>query len=500
MHLPLNEADIATLAAKPAPSRLALIDGKPSEAASGRTRAVLSPIDGSTLAEIPDCDGEDVDRAVRAARKAFEDRRWAGLAPKERKRRMLRWADLIEKEAAELAVLETRDMGMPIGMASGMEVPFAIDALRWYAECADKIYDETKSVDDEITALITRAPLGVVGAILPWNAPAMISAWKLGPALITGNSVILKPSEDASLTPIRIAHLALEAGLPDGVVQVVTGDAVAGSALSRHGGVDVITFTGSGEVGRKLLRDSADTNLKRVHLELGGKSANIVMADAPDLGMAADVSVAFAFANQGQVCEAPTRLLVQNSIRERFVEQIVERAAAKKIGNPLNFANDLGPIVNRAQFDQIVARIARAERDGVRLALDGRKSPAPAGLYLAPTVAADVPSDNALAQEEVFGPVLSVIGFDTIDEAIAIANGTRYGLAAMVWSSNIDVILHASRHLVAGVIHVNGGSGPLVELPHGGFRESGAGRDRSLHAIDNYVDLKTVILRSVLAR
>jgi acyl-CoA reductase-like NAD-dependent aldehyde dehydrogenase len=500
MRLPISEAEVAALAERPVPSRLAVIDGEPSEAASGHTRAVHSPIDGARLAEIPDCGPEDVDRAVRAARTAFQDRRWAGLAPRERKRRMLRWADLIETEAAELAVLETRDMGMPIGMASGMEIPFAIDALRWYAEAADKIYDETKSVDDEITALITRAPLGVVGAILPWNAPAMISAWKLGPALITGNSVILKPSEDASLTPLRIVHLALEAGIPDGVVQAVTGDAVAGSALSRHMDVDVITFTGSGEVGRKLLRDAADTNMKRVHLELGGKSANIVMADAPDLGMAADVSVGFAFSNQGQVCEAPTRLLVQNSIRERFIEDVVKRAAAKRVGNPLRFENDLGPVVNQAQFDQILARIARAESEGVRLALDGRKNAARAGLYLPPTVAAPVPPDNALAQEEIFGPVLSVIGFDSIDEAIVIANGTRYGLAAMVWSPNIDVIMHASRHLVAGVIHVNGGSGPLVELPHGGFRESGAGRDRSLHAIDNYVDLKAIILRSVLTR
>lgn len=492
----VKESEISGLAQQPPPTVQAIIDGHLTDAASGRRRPVVSPIDGSVLADIPDCDATDIDRAVTAARRAFDDRRWVGLPPRERKRRLLRWVELIEAESLALAVLETRDMGMPIGMSSSMEVPFAIDSLRWYAEAADKLYDEVKTVDDAVTALITRAPLGVVGAILPWNAPSMIAAWKLGPALITGNSVILKPAEDASLTVLRLGELALAAGIPDGVVQVVPGDAVAGAALSMHRDVDALTFTGSGEVGRKLLIAAAQSNMKRVHLELGGKSANIVMADAPDLTMAAEVSVDCAFSNQGQVCEAPTRLLVQNSIRESFLCEVVKRAAAKRVGNPLQLSSDLGPIVNRRQYDGILDKLACAVREGAKLALDGRSTPVPEGLYLGPSIAVGVDPRGSLAQEEIFGPVLSIMGFDTHEEAIAIANGTRYGLAAMIWSANIDTVMHMSQRLVAGVIHVNGGSGPVVDLPHGGFRESGSGRDRSLHAIDNYVDLKSVIIRS----
>ena len=493
-----KQETIAALAGRAVPTIQAIIDGRLTGAASGRTMPAVSPIDGAILAEIPDCDAADVDRAVAGARRAFEERRWASMAPKERKRRMLRWAELIEAESLALAVLETRDMGMPIGMADGMEIPFAVDSLRWYAEAADKLYDEIATIDDHVTALITRTPLGVVGAILPWNAPAMIAAWKLGPALVTGNSVVVKPSEDASLTVLRMGELALAAGIPEGVVQVVSGGGETGATLALHGDVDAIAFTGSGEVGRKLLIAAAQSNMKRVGLELGGKSANIVMADAPDLGMAADVSVGFAFSNQGQVCEAPTRLLVDNRIREAFLAEVVKRAAAKRVGNPLELASDLGPIVNRSQYDAILAKIARAQADGARLVLDGRLTPVPAGIYLAPTVADRVDPRSALAQEEVFGPVLSVIGFDTIEQAIAIANNTRYGLAAMIWSANLDTVLYASKRLVAGVIHVNGGAGPLVELPHGGFRKSGSGRDRSLHAIDKYADLKTVIVRSAL--
>ena len=308
---------------------------------------------------------------------------------------------------------------------------------------------------------------------------------------------MLKPAEDASLVCLRIAELALEAGMPEGVLQVVTGDHKAGAALAEHHDVDCITFTGSGEVGRKIMAAAANSNLKRVSLELGGKSANIVFADAPNLAMAADVSVGFMFGNQGQVCEAPTRLLVQRAICDSFTEEVVKRTRALKMGNPLDLRTDLGPIINAAQRRQILARMERAEKEGVRFALDGRGAEAPtAGFYLAPSVAVDVDPKNALAQEEIFGPVLSVLTFDSIDEAIALANGTKYGLGASIWSNNLENVLYIAKRLVAGNINVNGGTGPVVELPFGGFKELGFGRDRSLHAVNKYSDLKNVIIRT----
>lgn len=495
--LDTKQQEIARLSAQRAPTLLALIDGKLADAVSGRKRPVVSPIDGRTIAEIPDCDAVDVDRAVAAARRAFQSRRWAGLSPKQRKRLVLKWVDLVASEALALAVLETRDMGMPIRMAEDLDIGFAIDALRWYGEAADKLYDELAHVEDNVTAMISRTPLGVVGAILPWNAPAMIASWKLGPALITGNSVILKPAEDASLVCMRLVELAHEAGIPDGVLQVVTGDGKVGAALAEHRDVDCITFTGSGEVGRKIMVAAANSNLKRVSLELGGKSANIVLADAPSLAAAADVSVDFMFSNQGQVCEAPTRLLVEKRIRDSFTDEIVKRAGALKLGNPLDLGSNLGPIVNDTQHAMILERIAHAEGEGVELALDGRKAAVPdAGFYVGATVAVSVDPKSRLAQEEVFGPVLSMITFDTIDEAIDIANNTRYGLGASIWSNDLDKVFYATKRLHAGNINVNGGTGPIVELPFGGFKESGFGRDRSFHAIDKYADLKNVIVRT----
>ena len=492
-----KQRDIAQVEKLPIPISQAIIDGKRSAAVSGKTLAVVSPIDGQTIAAIPDCEAGDVDRAVSGARKAFASRRWQGASPKQRKRIMLDWADRIAAEALRLAVLESRDMGMPIRMAEELEIAFAIDSLRWYGEAADKLYDELAHLEDNVTAMISRTPLGVVGAILPWNAPAMIAAWKLGPALIAGNSVVLKPAEDASLVCLRIAELGLEAGIPEGVLQVVTGDDKAGAALAAHHDVDCITFTGSGEVGRKIMTAAANSNLKRVSLELGGKSANIVLADAPDLGMAAEVSVKFMFGNQGQVCEAPTRLLVQRDIRDSFTDEVVKRTRALTVGNPLDLQSDLGPIVNSAQHAQILARMERAEKEGARFALDGRVAQVPkTGFYLAPSVAVDVDPKSSLAQEEVFGPVLSVLSFDTIDEAIALANGTKYGLGASIWSNNLDNVFYTTKRLVAGNINVNGGTGPVVELPFGGFKQSGFGRDRSLHAVDKYSDLKNVIIRT----
>lgn len=492
-----KQLEISRLASVAPPTVQAIIDGRLMNAASGKTFPVISPIDGAAIAVLPECDAADVDRAVTGARAAFESRRWAGMPPKMRKRVVLAWAELIAAEALELAVLESRDMGMPIRMAEDLDIGFAVETLRWYGEAADKIYDELANLDDQVSALIMRAPLGVIGAILPWNAPAMIGAWKLGPALIAGNSMVLKPAEDASLVCLRMAELALKAGMPEGVLQAVTGGGEAGAALAGHMDVDCITFTGSAEVGRKIMTAAAASNLKRVSLELGGKSANIVMADAPDLGMAAAVSVDFMFGHQGQVCEAPTRLLVQRKVRDRFVDEVVARADALRIGNPLDLANNLGPVVNGSQRDMILGRIADADREGIRFALDGRAKTLPStGFYMAPSIAVSNNPRCSLAQEEIFGPVLTVLEFDDIDEAIRIANGTRYGLGASIWSSNLDTVFHAAKRLVAGNINVNGGTGPVVELPFGGFKESGFGRDRSLHAIDKYCDLKNIIIRS----
>ncbi len=491
-----KQAQISAIAERPVARGFALIGGRRAEALSGRRRAAVSPIDGTVLTELPDCAAEDVDSAVAIARATFEKREWAGMPPKERKRRMVRWAELIAAEALELAVLESRDMGMPFAMAEGLDIAFAIDTIRWYGELADKIYDEMISLDDTVTALIFRAPLGVVGAILPWNAPAMIGAWKLGPALVTGNSVVVKPSEEASLVMLRMGELALEAGIPAGALQIVTGAGEVGKALSEHRDVDCITFTGSGVTGRALMHASANSNLKRVSLELGGKSANIVMADAPDLDMAADVAVRFMFSNQGQVCEAPSRLLVQRGIEDEFVGRIVEKAKTLRIGNPLDLANDLGPVISGSHRQAIVSKIERAHASGAALTLDGRNAEGPAGgYYLGPTIVSRVDPASALAQEEVFGPVLSVIAFDRIEDAIAIANQTRYGLGASIWSANLDNVFYAASRLVAGNINVNGGTGPVVEMPFGGFKESGFGRDRSMHALDLYSDLKNVAIR-----
>ncbi len=492
-----TQKNINDLAKAPVTAVSLIIDGKVCGAISGRVREVISPIDRSILAHIPDCGPEDVDRAVQAARSAFERHSWRGMSPKDRKRIMLRWASLIEAERLQLAVLQTRDQGQPVEHAWTLDLGFAIDAYRWYAEAADKLYNESIVLDDGLSAIITRMPLGVVAAVLPWNAPAMIGAWKLGPALLTGNSVIVKPSEESSLVCLRIVELALEAGIPSGVVQVLTGDGRVGAALANHLGVDCLTFTGSGSTGRSIMRAAADSNLKRVSLELGGKSANIIMADTRSIADAAAASVGFMFSNQGQVCEAPSRMLVERCIFDEMLDAVKVRAAALTIGNPLDLSTELGPIVNKKQFDTVCSYIERAEFDGATLQMDGRKAPVPKdGYYLGPTIATNVGEDSTLAQEEVFGPVLSMFAFDTIDDAIAMANNSKFGLGASIWSSNIDTVMHATQRIVAGNINVNGGSGPLVELPYGGFKESGFGRDRSFHAIEKYTDLKNIIIKT----
>lgn len=491
----IDQAGIDAAARRVLPPALSLIGGRWSEAASERRRPVLSPIDGQQITTMPDCGRVDVDKAVGIARRAFDSRVWSGMAPKERKRRMVRWAELIEAERLILAATETREMGMPIMMAHELDIGFAIDTIRWYGELADKLYDEMISLDDHLTAYMTRTPLGVVAAILPWNAPAMIGAWKMGPAMLVGNSVIVKPSEEASLVLLRMAALALEAGIPEGVLQVVTGGAEVGAALAEHMDVDVLTFTGSGRTGRALMHAAADSNFKRVSLELGGKSANIVMA-AANLELAAEVAVGFMFSNQGQVCEAPSRLLVQEGTDDRFLDRVVAKAKSLRIGNPLDMSIDLGPVINGDHRSRILSQIGEAVATGIDLVLDGRSATGVAGgAYLGATIADKVTPDTALAQEEVFGPVLSVIRFKTLEQAIHIANSTRYGLGASFWSSNVDDVAYATSRLVAGNINVNGGTGPVVEMPFGGFKESGFGRDRGMQALNLYSDIRNVVVR-----
>ncbi len=402
-------------------------------------------------------------------------------------------ADLIEANALELAVLGVRDNGTEIGMALKAEPGSAAGTFRYYAEALDKVYGEIAPTAPGILGLVHKEPVGVVGAIVPWNFPLMIGAWKLAPALAAGNSVVLKPAETASLSLLKLAELAAEAGLPDGVLNVVTGaGSVTGEALAMSMDVDVLVFTGSGGVGRRLLEYSARSNLKRCYLELGGKSPNVVFADAPDLEQAAKVSAAGIFRNAGQVCVAGSRLLVEESIHDEFVEALSRHAAAMKVGNPLDLTTNIGAVNNLTQLEGNLSFVTKAVEEGAEIALGGgRIMEDTGGYFMEPTVLKGVkPSDN-VAQNEVFGPVLAVTPFKSDAEAVAIANSTKFGLAAGVWTSNLSRAHNMVRDIQAGVVHVNTYGGPDGTVPLGGVKQSGNGHDKSMHAFDKYFDLKT---------
>ena len=414
-------------------------------------------------------------------------------APAVRKKVLLRLADLIEKHALELAVLGVRDNGTEIGMAYKAEPLSAAATFRYYAEAIDKVYGEIAPTAPDVLGLIHREPLGVVAAIVPWNFPMMIGAWKVAPALAAGNCVMLKPAEVASLTLLRMGELAAEAGLPEGVLNVVTGrGTVTGEALGLHMDVDAIAFTGSGPVGRRLLDYSARSNLKRVHLELGGKSPNIVFADAPDLDVAAKVSANGIFRNAGQVCVAGSRLLVQSSIYDAFVEKLVAATAKMKVGDPLDVKSDIGAVSSIEQLKKNLGHVATALDDGATLVAGGQRiREETGGYYMEPTIFGDVGPNMTVAREEVFGPVLAVQRFEDEAEAVRLANGTVYGLASAVWTSNLAKAHRMVRAVRAGVVHVNTYGGADLTVPLGGFGQSGFGRDKSLHAFDKYSDLKT---------
>jgi gamma-glutamyl-gamma-aminobutyraldehyde dehydrogenase len=454
---------------------------------------VLSPIDGLALTTIASASAADVARACAAARAAFDDGRWSRQPPAARKAVLLRLAGLIEREALALAVLGVRDNGTEIAMALKAEPGSAAATFRWYAEAIDKVYGEIAPTAENVLALIHRDPVGVVGAIVPWNFPLMIGAWKIAPALAAGNSVVLKPAETASLSLLRLAELALEAGLPPGVLNVVTGPGgITGQALALSPDVDVLAFTGSGATGRRLLEYSARSNLKRVYLELGGKSPNIVFADAPDLAAAVRAAAGAIFRNAGQVCVAGSRLLVEASVHDAFVEALVQATEAMKVGNPLNLSTQVGAVNSARQLDANLNFVTDARAEGGDVLTGGQRILTDTGgWYMAPTVVSRVRPDHRLFRAEVFGPVLAVTPFADEGQALQLANATEYGLAAGVWTSNLSRAHRMVRGIRAGVVHVNTYGGADVTVPLPGHRQSGNGTDKSLHALDKYSDLKT---------
>lgn len=475
----------------------AFIDGEYRWAASGETFDSISPVDGRILAKVASTDEADADAAVIAARRAFESGVWRLQSPAARKRVLIRFADLILEHQEELALLETLDMGKPIGDSMAIDVPATANAIRWNAEAIDKLYDEVAPTPHDQLGLITREPCGVVAAIVPWNFPMIMASWKFAPALAAGNSFILKPSEKSPLTAIRLAQLALEAGIPPGVFNVLPGYGhTVGKALALHMDVDVLAFTGSTGVAKQLLVYSGQSNMKRVWLEAGGKSPNVVFADAPDLRAAAVAAAAGIAFNQGEVCVAGSRLLVQRSIREPFIALLLEALQAWKPGHPLDPATKVGAVVDQRQLDNVLRYIEIGKEQGAQLLVGGRRTlQDTGGQYVEPTIFDGVTNAMTIAREEIFGPVLSLISFDTEEEALAIANDSIFGLAAAVWTANLSRAHRFARGLRAGSVWVNQYDGGDMTAPFGGFKQSGNGRDKSLHAFDKYTELKATWIK-----
>ncbi|MBW5928928.1 aldehyde dehydrogenase PuuC [Klebsiella michiganensis] len=466
------------------------INGEYSAAADNSVFATIDPAAQQTLAEVARGKKADVDRAVQAARGVFDRGDWSQASPAQRKAVLTKFADLMDTHREELALLETLDTGKPIRHSLRDDIPGAARAIRWYAEAIDKVYGEVAPTGGNELAMIVREPIGVIVAVVPWNFPLLLACWKLGPALASGNSVVLKPSEKSPLTALRLAGLAKQAGLPDGVFNVVSGFGhEAGQALALHPDVEVITFTGSTRTAKQLLKDAGDSNMKRVWLEAGGKSANIVFADCPDLQKAVNATAGGIFYNQGQVCIAGTRLLLEESIADRFLDLLKEQAKGWQPGNPLDPNTTMGMLIDNTHADSVHSFIRAGEAHSTLL-LDGRKNPWPAAV--GPTIFVDVDPASPLSQEEIFGPVLVVTRFKNEEQALALANDSRYGLGAAVWTRDLSRAHRVSRRLKAGSVFVNNYNDGDMTVPFGGYKQSGNGRDKSLHALEKFTELKTI--------
>ncbi|MFB9947464.1 aldehyde dehydrogenase [Rhizobium puerariae] len=491
MHEPLTAAEYRAIAAGLQLPANAFIDGAFRPASSGKTYTSTNPATGEVLAEIADCDGTDVDFAVGKAREAFDDGRWRLRSPGERKEVLLRLARLLERNRHELTVMESLDSGKPVRECQTVDVPDTIHTIRWHAELIDKLYDNTAPVGANALAMVVREPIGVVGCVLPWNFPLLMLAWKIGPALASGCSVIVKPAQETTLTALRVAELAHEAGVPAGVFNVVTGGGKeVGEPIGMHMDVDMVAFTGSTPTGRRFLRYAADSNLKKIVLECGGKNPAVVLDDAEDLDLAAEQVVNGAFWNMGENCSATSRLIVHAKVKDELLKRIGAYMREWKTGDPLDPENRVGALVSKSHFDKVNSFLEEAKKEKLNVAHGGGTRD---GVFIEPTVVEGVTPSSRLFQEEIFGPILSVTTFSTLAEAVALANDTNYGLTASVYTGSLRNAIRLSREIRAGVVTVNCFGEGDATTPFGGYGESGfGGRDKSVFAHDNYCELKTI--------
>ncbi|MFT5260440.1 MAG: gamma-glutamyl-gamma-aminobutyraldehyde dehydrogenase [Saprospiraceae bacterium] len=474
----------------------AFINGKACSAKDGATFESTNPATNEKLADIAACGDVDVDHAVVKAREVFESGTWAKQHPTERKKVLIQLAKLMRRNQRELAVMESVESGKPIHEIETIDLPETINCIEWHAETTDKIYDQVAPTGDDALAMIVREPIGVVGCVLPWNFPMLMLAWKIGPALAAGNSVIIKPAEETSMTALRIAELAQEAGLPNGVLNILPGlGDVTGKAIGLHPDIDMVSFTGSTEVGRYFLEYSARSNLKKIVLECGGKNPCVVLKDADNLDVVAQHVTSAVFWNMGENCSSNSRLIVHEDVKEALLERILHRTREWKMGDPLEPSNVLGAIVSKTQHERIMHYIELGKKEGGKLILGGNAVKESNGYFIEPTIFDDVTPMMTIAKEEIFGPVLAIITVKSSDEALKVANDTDYGLAASVFTSNVKTAHRMARAIKAGTVTINCFGEGDATTPFGGYKQSGfGGRDKSIHAHDQYTEMKTIWL------